>query len=198
MQITRVLGMTLAKENLILPPHHTHPSLLIPLFSSLYCSLVICVSVAAINFYSKASHQQLNRLKDDKQGTSTLSCRLSFLVTSANWTRDQETAVKRPHASSLPLSSGAANMALRPLFRLLGFSLSLPAGPWVIFISQRGRWQLLKTLGRFLPALICSKEKDMATLFPTELKLSLVCFFVIFLLPPHPHTHKTLIIPNHP
>lgn len=46
-----VLGMTLAKEDLILPPPSYTP------FSSLYCYLVICVSVASINFYSKASHQ---------------------------------------------------------------------------------------------------------------------------------------------
>ena len=52
-----VLGMTLAKEGLILPPPSYTPFSLIPLFSSLYCYLVVCVSVALINFYSKASHQ---------------------------------------------------------------------------------------------------------------------------------------------
>lgn len=55
-----VLGMTLAKEDLILPPPPAPsytPFSLIPLFSSVYCYLVVCVSVASINFYSKASHQ---------------------------------------------------------------------------------------------------------------------------------------------
>lgn len=56
------LGMTLAKETLYFsPPPPRLPSYtpcsLIPLFSSVYCYLVICVSVASVNFYSKASHQ---------------------------------------------------------------------------------------------------------------------------------------------